>query len=186
MITLPLKNDLLWSPSASDLSSWITSYPDVDVEYELGCMSDWLLTHPDKRTSVKQIRRFVCRWLERHSTHGLYDSAENLSYLRSLCEADCLMDAIEFATSAPTSHIKIERMCAIYAYRDELLGIDCRCIRRLSSLISEAISTIPDEKLWNITGDDVYRIAQSVLNNPEVNNPVGYLRICVLNMIKGK
>lgn len=66
-VRLPLANGSYWSPTEADLRRWQFSYPDVCVEDELGAMSEWLATHPDRRYSVKQIRRFVERWLTRDS-----------------------------------------------------------------------------------------------------------------------
>ena len=51
-----------------DIKDWQEAYPACDVEIELNCMRQWLLSNPSKRK--KNYRRFVTNWLGRQQDKG--------------------------------------------------------------------------------------------------------------------
>jgi hypothetical protein len=48
-----------------ELRMFEESYPQVDVQKELGKMAAWCLANPQKRKTMRGIKRFVVAWLNR-------------------------------------------------------------------------------------------------------------------------
>jgi hypothetical protein len=53
-----------WHPDDSDLRIWRNAYPGVDVEGEYRKMEAWLHSNPQKRKTLRGIKRFVNTWLK--------------------------------------------------------------------------------------------------------------------------
>ena len=70
VISLPLNDGSEFSVPQELFDKWVALYPAVDVMQELRKMVGWLDSTPNKRKTLKGIKRFCTSWLSHEQDRG--------------------------------------------------------------------------------------------------------------------
>ena len=70
VISIPLNDGTEYPVSESEVQTWESLYPAVDVMQELRNMVGWSLSHPQQRKTKRGILRFINTWLSKEQDRG--------------------------------------------------------------------------------------------------------------------
>lgn len=92
---ITLKDGSKWKPLQEDYDDWIRMYPDVDVQRQFDAMRRFCLDKPQKRKTLRGIKRFVTNWLEAERKDQKEGTRKKTSWAQGMEKQDYDIDALE-------------------------------------------------------------------------------------------
>ncbi len=74
---LILNDGTEWRPPEALFAEYVRLYPNVDVEQQFNEMRGWCLSNPQKRKTLRGIKRFINSWLAREQDKGVRTVSNN-------------------------------------------------------------------------------------------------------------
>lgn len=74
---LILNDGTEWRPPEALFAEYVRLYPNVDVEQQFNEMRGWCLSNPQKRKTLRGIKRFINSWLAREQDKGVRTVGNN-------------------------------------------------------------------------------------------------------------
>lgn len=70
VIELPATQNQIVKITEADVDEWRSAFPAVDVSQKLKAIRAWLIANPQRRKTVRGMRKFVVAWLSREQDRG--------------------------------------------------------------------------------------------------------------------